>query len=122
MRHGSGIPCPHNKGFSITVKRAIDIDCLACKHILRTQPEIKGEFDKTDPNIIADKRRKKKALKKEQWRDPSIPYREKPTYMNKVPKCPKCKSKMARRVRRSDGARFWGCIQYPNCMGSKSMV
>lgn len=34
------------------------------------------------------------------------------------PSCPRCKSKMIIRTRRSDGGRFWGCSQYPDCKGT----
>ena len=35
-----------------------------------------------------------------------------------VPKCPRCGSSMVLRHRRSDGAAFYGCSQYPNCRGT----
>ena len=121
-RHAKGVPCPHNKGFSIEVERAIDIECLACKHILRKDPELKKKFDSTDPNIIGNKERKKKATKREQWRDPNIPYKEKPSYVIIRPKCPKCTSAMKVRVNKAKGTRFWGCNRYPTCKGTKSMI
>ena len=123
-RHAKGVPCPHNKGFSIEVERAIDIGCLSCKHILRTNPEAKKKFDKADPNAKAERDKKRNATKKEQralWRDPKIPYKEKPSYMRTVPPCPKCKCKMAVRVNKANGARFWGCTTYPSCKGTRTM-
>lgn len=35
-----------------------------------------------------------------------------------APKCPRCGSRMAKRVRKSDGHPFWGCTSYPNCKGT----
>ena len=103
-RHAKGVPCPHNKGFSIK------------------DPELKKKFDSTDPNIIGNKERKKKATKREQWRDPNIPYKEKPSYVIIRPKCPKCTSAMKVRVNKAKGTRFWGCNRYPTCKGTKSMI
>ena len=34
-------------------------------------------------------------------------------------KCPKCGAKMVRRHRKSDGAEFYGCSNYPNCRGTR---
>lgn len=34
-------------------------------------------------------------------------------------KCPKCGSKMVLRHRKSDGAEFYGCTNYPNCRGTR---
>ena len=36
-----------------------------------------------------------------------------------VLKCPKCGAPMVRRRRRSDGAPFYGCSQYPACKGTR---
>ena len=34
-------------------------------------------------------------------------------------KCPKCGAKMVLRHRKSDGAAFYGCSQYPQCRGTR---
>lgn len=38
------------------------------------------------------------------------------------PYCPKCGAKMVLRSRRSDGERFWGCFDFPDCKGSRSIM
>lgn len=37
------------------------------------------------------------------------------------PNCPQCNNKMRRRLRKSDGAPFWGCIAYPACSGTRNI-
>ena len=32
------------------------------------------------------------------------------------PTCPSCGVKMIRRARKKDGARFWGCVNFPRCL------
>ncbi len=39
------------------------------------------------------------------------------TDLPKAPECPQCGSQMKERVRRSDGAPFWGCSRFPKCRG-----
>ncbi len=34
-------------------------------------------------------------------------------------KCPKCSSDMAVKANRSTGVKFWSCIRFPLCKGSK---
>ncbi len=34
------------------------------------------------------------------------------------PSCPKCGATMVKRYRRTDGGAFWGCSQYPRCIGT----
>jgi hypothetical protein len=36
-----------------------------------------------------------------------------------APSCPTCGTAMVERRRRSDGARFWGCSNYPRCRGTR---
>lgn len=38
------------------------------------------------------------------------------------PYCPDCGAKMVLRVRRSDGKRFWGCSDFPDCRGSRNIL
>lgn len=38
------------------------------------------------------------------------------------PYCPKCGAKMVLRSRHSDGKRFWGCFQFPDCKGSRNIA
>ena len=39
------------------------------------------------------------------------------TDLPQAPECPQCGSQMNERVRRSDGAPFWGCSRFPKCRG-----
>lgn len=34
-------------------------------------------------------------------------------------KCPDCGSDMRLRTNRSNGDKFWGCVKYPNCRGTR---
>jgi ssDNA-binding Zn-finger/Zn-ribbon topoisomerase 1 len=48
--------------------------------------------------------------------------REKEMGVNEFhPFCGKCGSEMVKRIRRSDGHPFWGCPNYPACMGTKEI-
>lgn len=38
------------------------------------------------------------------------------------PHCPDCGAKMVLRARRSDGKRFWGCFNFPECRGSRNIL
>ena len=126
MRHAKGVPCPHNKGFSIEVERAIDIECLACKHILRKDPELKKKFDNMDPNIKADLNRKKREEEEEDdykynpmATETFIPERDN-TGTSKNPICPKCRLRMVKRIRKDGTGKFWGCVKFPKCRFSRS--
>jgi len=35
--------------------------------------------------------------------------------------CPKCKSKMIKRVNHTTKQEFWGCSNYPQCKGSRNL-
>lgn len=37
------------------------------------------------------------------------------------PKCPDCYEGMVLRTRRSDQRKFWGCSNWPDCEGSRSI-
>jgi hypothetical protein len=130
-RHGKGIHCPHNKGFSIEVIKAGDIDCLACKHILRNDPEAKEAFDKL---IVDEKNRLKSLMKpesyKKSWQQKKreaakVRSVERVTigdfYSHSVPPCPKCKKAMIKRVNTAKNTQFWGCTQYPKCKGTRNI-
>lgn len=34
-------------------------------------------------------------------------------------KCPECGAGMISRANRATGQRFWGCVQYPGCKGTR---
>jgi len=36
--------------------------------------------------------------------------------------CPECSSKMVSRKRKSDGARFWECSNFPACKGTRDSM
>jgi len=36
-------------------------------------------------------------------------------------KCPECSGEMISRRNRNDGARFWGCKQFPDCKGTRDV-
>lgn len=38
------------------------------------------------------------------------------------PYCPECGARMVLRTRRSDGERFWGCSNYPECKGTRQIL
>jgi hypothetical protein len=37
------------------------------------------------------------------------------------PTCPRCRSAMIRRTRRTDDAAFWGCSDFPTCRGTRAI-
>lgn len=37
------------------------------------------------------------------------------------PKCPECYTQMVLRTRRADQVKFWGCPDWPDCSGTRSI-
>lgn len=46
---------------------------------------------------------------------------EKPSHKKSKVKCPTCAHGMIQRARKSDGHKFWGCSQYPDCAGTREI-
>ena len=107
FRHGKGINCGHNHNVMDT-EYIEDVECNACKKMIK-EGLTNGMIEGKSPEMYYMSNSEKKRFKKQK------------AFIEKYGKCP-CGCNWQIRKNNKTGQEFLGCINYPSCKNTKSLI